>query len=161
MANTDSNTGGTMKQGRMVEEVLFSLFFGYTAWLVGPYFLNQGLNLCLLHWQANSLPLSLPPCFNNMEKSKSLSLVFPQGSWIYWKCYLGTALVPQWVGICLPMQGTQGLSLIQGNSMCWGATTSVGHNDWDHMLQPVKFMRLAPVPWTEKSHQNEKPVHCS
>ena len=69
-----------MKQGRMVEEVLFSLFFGYTAWLVGPYFLNQGLNLCLLHWQANSLPLSLPPCFNNMEKSKSLSLVFPQGS---------------------------------------------------------------------------------
>ena len=35
-----------MKQGRMVEEVLFSLFFGYTARLVGPYFLNQGLNLC-------------------------------------------------------------------------------------------------------------------
>ena len=148
VADTDINTGGTRKQERMFEEVLISLFFGYTVRLAGPYFLNQGfnlcpqryihgvlttggclvakscltlvtpwtvacqaplswnfpgkntgmdchftlqgifptqgLNLCLLHWQANSLPLShlgsLPPCFSNMEKSKSLSLVFPKGS---------------------------------------------------------------------------------
>ena len=30
----------------MFEEVLISLFFGYTVRLAGPYFLNQGFNLC-------------------------------------------------------------------------------------------------------------------
>ena len=46
VANTDINTGGTRKQERMFEEVLISLFFGYTVRLAGPYFLNQGFNLC-------------------------------------------------------------------------------------------------------------------
>ena len=39
------------------------------------------------------------------------------------KCRNETALVVQWIGICLPMQGTQVRSLVWEDSTCYGATT--------------------------------------
>ena len=42
----------------------------------------------------------------------------------------GTSLVVQWIGIRLPMQGTQVQSLAWGDSVCCGATTSMCCSYW-------------------------------
>ena len=44
----------------------------------------------------------------------------------------GTSLVAQWLRICLPMQGTQVLSLLQEGSTCHKATKPACHNHWAH-----------------------------
>ena len=44
----------------------------------------------------------------------------------------GTSLVAQWLRICLPMQGTQVLSLLQEGSTCHAATKPACHDHWAH-----------------------------
>ena len=59
----------------------------------------------------------------------------------------GTSLVAQWLGICLPVQGTWVRALVQEDPMCYGANKPVHHGCWACALEPA-------------SH-NEKPAHCN
>ena len=43
---------------------------------------------------------------------------------------LWASLVAQWLGICLPTQGTRVLALVWEDPMCRGATRPVSHNYW-------------------------------
>ena len=40
----------------------------------------------------------------------------------------GTSLVAQWLGICLPVQGTRVRALVHEDPTCRGATKPVRHN---------------------------------
>ena len=40
----------------------------------------------------------------------------------------GTSLVAQWLGVCLPMQGTRVRSLVREDPTCRGADKPVRHN---------------------------------
>ena len=42
--------------------------------------------------------------------------------------HAGTSLVVQWLGICLPMQGTRVPALVQEDPTCCRATMPVHHN---------------------------------
>ena len=42
----------------------------------------------------------------------------------------GASLVAQWLGICLPMQGTRVWALVWEDPTCRGATRPVSHNCW-------------------------------
>ena len=66
---------------------------------------------------------------------------------------LGTSLVAQWLRIRLPMQGTHVRALVREDPTCCGATKPVHHNCWAWALEPV--LR------NERSHCNEKPMHCN
>ena len=82
-----------------------------------------------------------------------------------------TSLVAQWLGICLPMQGTQVRPLVWEDPTCCGATKPVrhsywlcalepkSHNYWAHVPQLLKPMHLEPVLHNKGSHRNEKPMH--
>ena len=50
---------------------------------------------------------------------------------------MGTSLVAQWLGVCLPMQGTQVRALVREDPTCRGATKSVRHNYWACALEPA------------------------
>ena len=62
-----------------------------------------------------------------------------------------TSLVAQWLGVCLPMQGTWVRSLVQEDPTCRGATEPVHHNYWACALEPVLH--------NKRSHCNEKLAH--
>ena len=64
-----------------------------------------------------------------------------------------TSLVVQWLGIRLPMQGTQIRSLVREDPTCRGATKPVRHNYWACALEPASHNYWAHVP------QLLKPVH--
>ena len=40
----------------------------------------------------------------------------------------GASLVAQWLGVCLPMQGTRVRALVWGDPTCRGAARPVNHN---------------------------------
>ena len=83
----------------------------------------------------------------------------------------GTSLVVQWLGICLPMQGTRVWALVWEVPACHRATKPVHHNYWSCALEPtshnywarvpqlLKPTRLEPVLCNKRSHRNEKPAH--
>ena len=48
----------------------------------------------------------------------------------------GTSLVAPWLGVRLPMQGTQVRALVQEGPTCPGATKPVGHDYWPCALEP-------------------------
>ena len=52
---------------------------------------------------------------------------------------VGTSLVVQWLGIQLPMQGTQVQSLVWEDATCYGATKPVHDNTGPACLQPVLY----------------------
>ena len=56
----------------------------------------------------------------------------------------GTLLVVQQLRFHFPMQRTWGWSLVGEDSTCLGATQSVRHNYWAHVLQLLKLMWLEP-----------------
>ena len=56
--------------------------------------------------------------------------------------HVGASLVVQWLGICLPMQGTWVWSLVQEDPTCHGATNLLYHNCWACALQQQK-----PLQW--------------
>lgn len=67
------------------------------------------------------------------------------------KVRLWASLVVQWMGVCLPAQGTRAPSLVQEDPRAagqpsWCATTA----------EPAS---LEPVPCSERSHCSEKLVH--
>ena len=57
----------------------------------------------------------------------------------------------QWLGIHLPMQGTQVQSLVWEDSTCQGATKPMHHSYWAHALEPMLH--------SKRSHHSEKPAH--
>ena len=61
------------------------------------------------------------------------------------KLYLGTSLVVQWLGICLPMQGTWVRAQVREDPTCCGATKPVSHNCWAHIPQLLQPACLEPV----------------
>ena len=74
---------------------------------------------------------------------------------------MGTSLVVQWVGICLPMQGSWVPSLVWENPTCLEATKQVSSNYWAYLLQLLKPACLEPLLDNVRSHCNEKPGHCN
>ena len=56
----------------------------------------------------------------------------------------GTSLVVQWLRFHLPAQRTWSWSLVGEDSTCLGASQSVRHNYWAHVLQILKLMCLEP-----------------
>ena len=65
-----------------------------------------------------------------------------------------TSLVVLWLRICLPMQVAWIRSLVQEDSIYWGATKPMCHNYWSlHTLEPVLC--------NKRSHYNGKPAHRS
>ena len=81
------------------------------------------------------------------------------------------SLVPQWLRIRLPMQGTQVRALVQEDAICRSVTKPVHHNFWACALELVsqnywarvpqllKPSRLEPMLRSKRSHRNEKPLH--
>ena len=79
--------------------------------------------------------------------------------------------VAQWLGICLPMQGTRVGALVQEDPTCHRAAKPVrhncwacalepaSHNYWAHVPQLLKLACLEPVLHNKRSHCNEKPLH--
>ena len=66
------------------------------------------------------------------------------------KCFIynndRASLVAQWLGICLPMQGTRVQALVWEDPTCHGATGPVGHNYWACILEPESYNYWARVP---------------
>ena len=107
-------------------------------------FPDQGSNLCPLHWQADSQPLrhqGSPLIFilfyflNNLNNDamnilrKVLNREVIQSDQIHlFKKSCRASLVAQWLGICLPMQGTRVRALVWEDPTCRGATRPVSHN---------------------------------
>ena len=65
-----------------------------------------------------------------------------------------TSLVVEWIGICLPLQGTQVWSLIWKDFTCHGQLKPTCHSDWACTLKPVSSTN-------KRSHRNEEPAHCN
>ena len=75
------------------------------------------------------------------------------------KEFEGTPLVVQWLGICLPMQGTRVRSLVQEDPTCRRAAKPVHHNYWACVPEVLKPGHLEPVLHNKRSHLYEKPAH--
>ena len=75
------------------------------------------------------------------------------------KKWRSTFLVEQWIGICLPTQGTQAWSLVQEDSTWCGAAKPVSHGHRVCLLQLPKPWRLEAVLCNKGSPCNEKPTH--
>ena len=83
----------------------------------------------------------------------------------------GGFAVAQWMGVCLPVQGTWVQALVQEDPTCcraarpmhhnyWAcALGPVRHNCWAHMPQLLKPTCLEPVLCNGRSHHNERPAH--
>ena len=105
------------------------------------------------------------------------SIFLPEYAFYIWNfvkaLHIGTSLVAQWLGICLPMQGTWVQSLVRPDPMCHGATGPVCHNCWACALEPtshnywacvpqlLKPACLEPMLHNKRSHRNERPMHHS
>ena len=70
------------------------------------------------------------------------------------KKYNWTFLVVQWLRIQLPMKGICIWSLVQEDSICWGATKPTDHNYWAQKLQLLKPMHWEPALPNPRSHSN-------
>ena len=66
----------------------------------------------------------------------------------------GTSLVVQWLGICLPIQGTQVQSVVRGRSLMPQSSEA-------RTPQLLKPRHLGPVLCNERSHCNEKSTNCN
>ena len=66
----------------------------------------------------------------------------------------GTSPVVQWLGIRLPMQGTQVQSLVRGRSLMPQSSEA-------RTPQLLKPRHLGPVLCNERSHCNEKSTDCN
>ena len=61
------------------------------------------------------------------------------------------SLMAQWLGVCLPMQGTRVRALVWEDPTCCGATGPVSHN-----TEPA---RLEPVLRNKRGRDSERPAH--
>ena len=162
---------------------------GKKTW-VGCHFLLQGLfpiqgsNLCLPHWQADSLPFchlgspimwmvetkrQLNDIVKVLEKKKRKENCWPKvlDQWKYLSEVMGiiTSLVIQWLRVHLTMQETRVWSLVWEDSTCLRATKHVCHNYWACGLEPTShnywtFMLLTTEACRSRAHalQQEKPL---
>ena len=63
-----------------------------------------------------------------------------------------TSLGVEWIGICLPLQGTQVWSLSWEDFTCHGQLKPTCHSDWACTLRPVSSTK-------KRSHRSEEPAH--
>ena len=86
----------------------------------------------------------------------------------------GASLVAQWLGVCLPMQGTRVRALVREDPTCRGATGPANHNCWacrsgacaPQQERPWRWearaqrWRVAPARHNQRkpSHRNEDPT---
>ena len=70
------------------------------------------------------------------------------------KMLIGTSLIAQWLGIHLPVQGTQVQCLVWKDPTCCGATQPMSHSFW----APV---HLEPTSHDKRSHSNKEPKRHS
>ena len=64
---------------------------------------------------------------------------------------VGTSLIVEWAGIHLPTQGTQVRSMGQRIPRAAGRLSPC--------TRTTEPERLEPMPWSKRSHTNEKPAH--
>ena len=75
----------------------------------------------------SDFPEVLPKYVRTDACSKNVETVFNRGVLIRIQ-HGGASLVAQWLGICLPMQGTRVRALVWEDPTCRGATRPVSHN---------------------------------
>ena len=68
------------------------------------------------------------------------------------KCKTRAFLVAQWLGICLPMQGTRVRALVWENPTCLRATKPVHHSYWACALEPTSHNYWSPCATTTEAH---------
>ena len=61
-----------------------------------------------------------------LAKIKRGGRTSPVAQWL--RIHLRASLVAQWLGVCLPMQGTRVRALVWEDPTCRGATRPVSHN---------------------------------
>ena len=84
--------------------------------------------------------------------------IFPE--FCHLKCYcFGTSLVVQWLGVCLPIQGTRVRALVWEDPTCHGAAKPMCHKYWACALEPMSHNCWARVPQLLKPMHLEPP--CS
>ena len=79
------------------------------------------------------------------------------------------SLVAQWLGIRLPMQGTQVRALFREDPTYRGATGPMRHNCWARTLEPASHNYWGPCAWSPCSAAGEAtapqrrvgPAHCN
>ena len=94
--------------------------------------------------------------FSRQEYWSGVPLPSPHHTWIiakplFLKQGARTSLVEQWIGIHLPMQGTQVRFLVWEDPTCRRGTKPMHHSNWAHTPR-------ARGPQQEK-HRNEKPTN--
>ena len=72
---------------------------------------------------------------------------------------LGSALVFQWLRICLPMQGTQIWSLVWEDSTCCRATKPLRHNYIAHVQQLPNYLHALEPMFYKRRHCSKKAKH--
>ena len=130
---------------------------------------------CLIHREQES---GRCPSFCNlvmpvssfMIVSSSLNCLESQ-SFLSFKVWSGASLVVQWLGVCLPVQGTRVRALVREDPACCGAAGPVSHNYWACALEPashnywacvlqlLKLVHLEPLLCNKRGHRNERPAH--
>ena len=66
--------------------------------------------------------------------------------------WAGASLVVQWLGICLPVQGTRVRSLVWEDPTCRGATRPMSHNYWACALEPTSHNYWSPRAHGPRAH---------
>ena len=127
-------------------------------------------NLIVVAWSFNCHSYS-----SAVWPEHSLNLGFSSFDlWIKNLSSSGASLVAQWLGVCLPMQGTWVLALVWEDPACHSATRPVSHNCWactsgacaPQRERPrwwearVPRWRVAPTcrNWRKPSCRNEDPT---
>ena len=98
------------------------------------------------HLAISALIRNCAPCYNMDETWKQLKKARQKN---------GTSLVVQWLGIHLPMQGTQIWSLVQEDATFCGVIKPKHPNDWVGALEPVSCNCWACVPRAHASQQKK------
>ena len=105
---------------------------------------------------------------SNLETDRGLTLCHNLQS----RSFSRPSLVAQWLGVCLPMQGTRVRALVWEDPTCRGAAEPVCHNYWACTLEPASHSCWAHVPRLLKpkdlgpvlhrrSHRSERPAHSN
>ena len=116
-------------------------------------FSDQGSNPGPLHWEPGLLATGpWGKALVLLKRSASCMQYSPPLSHI--RMGHETSLVVQWIGICLPMQGTRVLPLVLEDLTCCGTTEPLSHNCWSPPA--LEFMLC-----NKRCHYKKNPAHRS
>ena len=118
----------------------------------------QMFNKCILNkWLNTWIYVCMNQWMNSARTNTSWDTEEFSGSAVALKIPLsGASLVAQWLGILLPMQGTQVRALVQEDPACRRAMKPVCHNYWACTLEPTCHNYWARTP-RARDPQQEKP----